>query len=295
MPWPAADRTRFVETYLLAREAARRDQPNRGTSGLELEWNLLDSSFRPLQRSGSGPEARSFIDVLRQDFLPPWLASRNQLEVFHWMTEWVTHPYDTPRATVYEGRLLEASLWNSLARAGRAFGQTLYAWHGNLLRSVEVDHASIPGGWGLAKRRYLERCVDLYGGHLATAGTHTNLSLPEPLLSWDFLHLTPSARGDLHLDDYKNQVYIAGTRRMRPFCSLFIAVSASTPLQAAPGADDPFVVLTEFDSVRNLTFPNPSTPTTCGFLTTSCVGECVSATTTGRPSAPARLPNPSNA
>ena len=259
MPWPAADRTRFVETYLLAREAARRDQPNRGTSGLELEWNLLDSSFRPLQRSGSGPEARSFIDVLRQDFLPPWLASRNQLEVFHWMTEWVTHPYDTPRATVYEGRLLEASLWNSLARAGRAFGQTLYAWHGNLLRSVEVDHASIPGGWGLAKRRYLERCVDLYGGHLATAGTHTNLSLPEPLLSWDFLHLTPSARGDLHLDDYKNQVYIAGTRRMRPFCSLFIAVSASTPLQAAPGADDPFVVLTEFDSVRNLTFPNPST------------------------------------
>jgi succinyl-diaminopimelate desuccinylase len=259
MPWPAADLARFAETYLLAREAARRDQPNRGTSGLELEWNLLDSSFRPLQRIGSGPEVRSFIDVLRQDFLPPWLASRNQLEVFHWMTEWATHPYDTPRATVYEGRLLEASLWNALSRAGRAFGQTLYAWHGNLLRSVEVDHASIPGGWGLAKRRYLERCVDLYGGHLATAGTHTNLSLPEPLLSWDFLHLTPSARGDLHLDDYKNQVYVAGTRRMRPFCSLFIAVSASTPLQAAPGGDDPFVVLTEFDSVRNLTFPNPST------------------------------------
>ena len=26
-----------------------------------------------------------------------------------------------------------------------------------------------------------------------------------------------------------------------------------------PGGEDPFVVLTDFDSVRNLTFPNPST------------------------------------
>lgn len=258
MPWPAADRARFVETYRLALEAARKDQPQRGTSGLELEWNLLDASFRPLQRIGSGPEGRSFIDVLRQEYLPPWLASRSQLEVFHWMTEWATQPYDTARGTVYEARLLEACLWNALAEAGRAFGEPLYAWHGNLLQSVGVDHGSIPGGWGIAKRRYLERCVDLYGPQLATAGLHTNVSLPEPLLSWDFLHLPTRTRGDQHLDDFKNQVYIDGTRRMRPFCALFVAVSASTPLQPDPTGDDRFVVLTDFDSVRNLTFPNPS-------------------------------------
>ena len=259
MPWPQADLSRFVERYLLAHEAARRDLPNRGTSGLELEWNLLDSSLGPLQRIGSGPEARSFIDVLRRDFLPTWLASYHQLEVFHWMTEWATRPHDTPRATVYEARLLEACLLNAMAKAGRSVGESLHAWHGNLLRPVEVDHTSIPGGWGLAKRRYLERCVDLYGADLATAGLHTNLSLPEPLLSWDFLHLPPGERGDRHLDDFKNQVYIDGTRKMRPFCALFIAVSASTPLRADPGGDGRFVVLTEFDSVRNLTFPNPST------------------------------------
>jgi len=258
MPWPRADLSRFVERYLLAHEAARRDLPNRGTSGLELEWNLLDASFRPLQRIGSGPEARSFIDVLRKEFLPTWLAPHNQLEVFHWMTEWATRPHDTPRATVYEARLMEACLLNALAKSGRSFGEPLYAWHGNLLHPVDVDHTSIPSGWGLAKRRYLERCVDLYGADLATAGLHINLSLPEPLLSWDFLHLPPGERGDRHLDDFKNQVYIHGTRKMRPFCALFIAASASTPMQADPGGDDRFVVLTEFDSVRNLTFPNPS-------------------------------------
>jgi acetylornithine deacetylase/succinyl-diaminopimelate desuccinylase-like protein/gamma-glutamyl:cysteine ligase YbdK (ATP-grasp superfamily) len=259
MPWPPAELSRFVERYQLAHEAARRDQPKRGTSGLELEWNLLDASFRPVQRIGSGPEARSFIDALRQDGLPGWLASYHQLEVFHWMTEWATRPHDTPRATIYEARLLEACLWNALARAGRPYGETLVAWHGNLLTPVQVDHASIPGGWGLAKRRYLERCVDLYGADLATAGLHTNLSLPEPLLSWDFLHLPPSQRGDRHLDDYKNQVYIDGTRKMRAFCALFVAIAASTPLQADPHGDGRTILLTDFDSVRNLTFPNPAT------------------------------------
>ena len=250
---------RFAEKYRLARQEALKTLPERGTCGLELEWNMLDADFRPLQTVGSGPDRRSFVDALRADFLPDWQVERSQLEVFHWMIEWVTRPYYSPVGAVYESRLLEACLTNALSRAGRSFGERLYFLHGNLLSAVEVGHDSIPGGWNLAKRRYLERCVDLYGIRLATSGIHANLSLPEPLLAWDFMHLSPAERGDEHLDSYKNRVYIEGTRLMRAFAALFIATSASTPLR--PGVRDglPVVELSESDSVRSLTFPSPET------------------------------------
>jgi succinyl-diaminopimelate desuccinylase len=253
------DLGRFAEKYRLARQEAVKTLPERGTCGLELEWNMLDADLRPLQTVGLGPDRRSFVDALRADFLPDWQVERSQLEVFHWMIEWVTRPYYSPVGAVYESRLLEAFLANALARAGRSFGERLYFLHGNLLSPMKVGHDSIPGGWNLAKRRYLERCVDLYGSRLATAGIHANLSLPEPLLAWDFIHLSPSERGDDHLDSYKNRVYIEGTRLMRAFAALFIATSASTPLQ--PGVQDgqAIVELSEFDSVRSLTFPNPET------------------------------------
>ncbi len=259
MPWSDRDVERFAEKVRLAREAALAELPHLGTSGLELEWNLLDSRFQPLQTVGVGPAGRSFADVLREEFLPPWLAERTQLEVYHWMIEWTTRPYYSPRITIYEARLLEACLRNALARAGRALGERLYAFHGNLLSLVDVDHGSIPGGWNLAKRRYLERCVDLYGASLATAGVHVNLSLPEPLLAWDFIHLSPPERENGHLDSYRNRVYVEAARVLRAFACLFIATSASTPLKPQVRRGRPCIVLTEYDSVRCLTFPNPDT------------------------------------
>ena len=112
------------------------------------------------------------------------------------------------------------------------FGERLFYWHGNLLFFTAIGHDSIPGNWGIAKRRYLERCVDLYGDSLATAGIHVNLSLPDPLFAWDFMHLPAMERGNRHLDQYKSEFYITATRLLRAFASLFIATSASTPLQA---------------------------------------------------------------
>ncbi len=253
----AYDVARFAEKYQLALENAVQEQPQGGLCGFELEWNLLDGELHPLLTVGSGPSQQSFVDYLRAECLAPWAREYSQLEVFHWMIEWATRPYYHPRAAVYEARLMEAVLFNALQRAGRQFGEQLYTWHGNLLFPTSIGPASIPGSWGLAKRRYLERCVDLYGDALATAGTHTNLSLPDPLFAWDFMHLSASERGDLHLDEYKSQFYITATRLMRAFAALFIAASASTPLQAFWRDGRPGVRLTAFDSVRNLTFPNP--------------------------------------
>jgi succinyl-diaminopimelate desuccinylase len=254
MPYNSAQ---FAEKYQLALQTAQEQKPSGGLNGYELEWNLLDEQFRPLLTVGSGPAQQSFVDYLRAEVLPPALRDFSQLEVFHWMVEFATRPYFSPRGAVYEARLMEATLVNALAQAGGNFGENLFYWHGNLLFSTEISHASIPGNWSIAKRRYLERCVDLYGGSLATAGIHVNLSLPDPLFTWDFMLLPVSERGERHLDQFKSEFYITATRLMRAFAALFIATSASTPLQSQVRGGRAVVVLTENDSVRNLTFPNP--------------------------------------
>ncbi|GAB4523344.1 MAG: hypothetical protein Fur0018_06050 [Anaerolineales bacterium] len=247
----------FAERYRLAVETALQETPESGTNGCEMEWNLLDSELRPLLTVGSGPVRQSFVDYLCSTHLSPAFRAHSQLEVFHWMTEWVTRPYYTPRGAVYEARLLEGALINALHAAGEAFGERLYYRHGNLLYLTQVDFDSIPATWPVAKRRYLERCVALYGDALATAGNHTNLSLPAPLLAWDFMHLPPAERGKRRLEDYQNEVYISAARVLRAFAALFIACTASTPFQAVLWQGRPAVRLTDFDSVRNLTFPNP--------------------------------------
>jgi len=251
------DPGQFAEKYRLSLESARQDFPRRGTCGIELELNLLDSELRPLLTVGSGPSKQSFVDYLRETCIPPSVRDLSGLEAFQWMIEWATRPYYSARGVVYESRVLEAVVVNALHKAGQSFGERLHAWHGNLLYLTRVGHDSIPGSWHLAKRRYLERCVDQYGDALATAGNHINLSLPEPLLAWDFMHLPATERGNTHLDNYKNQVYVTAARLMRAFAPLFIAASAASPFQAQVRAGRPVVVLTENDSVRSLTFPNP--------------------------------------
>jgi succinyl-diaminopimelate desuccinylase len=251
-----------VEKYALARENSIKTNPDGGLCGLEVEWNLLDSQFHPLLTVGAGPDQLSFVDYLRSECLSPRLRDYSQLEIFHWMIEWATRPYFHPRSAIFEARLMEAILINSLHKAGIEFNNRLYTWHGNLPFSTSVSYDSIPRSWHLAKRRYLERCVQLYGDSLATTGTHSNLSLPDALFEWDFMQLPAAKRtGDstppVHIDEYKSQFYITASRLMRAFASLFIATSASTPFRAGYEGDKPVVYLTEYDSVRNLTFPNP--------------------------------------
>jgi succinyl-diaminopimelate desuccinylase len=255
----------FAEKYQLALQTAQQEKAEGGLCGFELEWNLLDSQFRPLLTVGSGPSQQSFVDYLRAECISPWLRSFSQLEVFHWMIEYATRPYYHPRGAVFEGRLLEASLHNALYCAGANFHEHLYAWPGNLPVLTPIGADSIPLSWHLAKRRYLERCVELYGWALATAGNHTNLSLPDPLFAWDFMHLSSAERRDygsnahnpLYLDNYKSEFYITATRLLRAFAALFVATSAATPFKAGMNGSCPVVLLTAADSMRNLTFPNP--------------------------------------
>lgn len=256
--------TQFIDKFLLAREASVKAKPGGGLAGLELELNLLDSEFHPLLTIGAGPDQQSFVDYLRADFISPRLRDFSQLEVFHWMIEWATQPYFQPRSAIYEARLLEGILVNALSRVGKEFDERLYMWPGNLPYPTSVSLDSIPGSWHIAKRRYLEKCIQLYGDSLATAGTHTNLSLPDALFEWDYMRLPKQDRtgGDnppVYLDQFKSEFYITAARALRAFASLFIATSASTPFSAGTQDGQPVVYLSRYDSVRNLTFPNPGT------------------------------------
>lgn len=252
----------FVDKFLHALEVAQKTNLQSGISGFELEWNMLDSSFYPLLTVGSGPNRVSFVDFLREEIIPTAFRPLSQLEVYHWMIEWATRPYYHLIGAIYESRLLEAVLIDSLHVASQRFGERFYYLHGNVLFQPQFGKELIPGSWNLAKRRYLERCVDMYGAALATAGIHTNLSLPEPLLSWDFVHHGQDLASHLsqpfqHLDEYKNYVYVRATRLMRAFASIFVATTASTPFISQYRNGRQVIVLAKADSVRNLTFPNP--------------------------------------
>ena len=78
---------KFAEKYLLARDAAAKANPKGGTSGYELELNLLDHDFKPVLTVGTGPDQQSFIDYLFAHHVPAWLQDRAQREVFHCMIQ----------------------------------------------------------------------------------------------------------------------------------------------------------------------------------------------------------------
>ena len=248
----------FAKKYQLSLETARRDFPKDGICGMEIELFLLDSDLRPLLTVGTGPSKQSFVDYLRENYIPESVLPLTDLEAFQWMLEWGTNPYYSPRGAIYEGRILQGVTLNALHKAGQTFGEKLHLWHGVLPYKTIVDYDSIPGGWHLAKRRYIEKCVDMYGDTVGTAGNHMNLSLPEPLLAWDFMHLSAGERAGKLLDDYKNDVYITLTRLLRAFAPLFVATSAASPFKAVVRNGKAVVLITEENSLRHQTFPKPA-------------------------------------
>jgi succinyl-diaminopimelate desuccinylase len=250
---------RFADKVQLALENSEQGDPQSGTSGLELEFNILDRELTPVGQVGYGPEARSFSDFLNGEGLPEWVRDQFQLEVFRWMVEVTTKPCFSARATAAQGRLLEGVILDVLAEISQRFGASFVALHGNIPRHIEVSADDIPRGWNLARQRYLRRCVELFGDSLATAGIHTNHSFPEALLSWDFFHLPLADRQGRSLVDYRNQAVIRATRLLRPLCPVFIAVSAASPFSWEEVDGRRQVVLAAEDACRLLAFPNPET------------------------------------
>ncbi len=252
------DPIQFAKKYQLSIETARQDYPKQGTCGLEVELFLLDSDLRPLLTVGSGPSKQSFVDYLREKYVPENVLWQSDLEAFQWQIEWGTNPYYSARGAIYEGRILQGVIINALNGAGLEHEEKLHLWHGNLPYKTTVTYDSIPGGWDLTKQRYIQKCVDTYGDTLSTSGNHTNISLPEPLLMWDFMHLPDSERAGLLLDNYKNDVYITATRILRAFAPLFVATSAASPFETGVRDGKAVVLMSDNNSLRSQIFPKPA-------------------------------------
>jgi hypothetical protein len=248
----------FTEKYQLALATALEETPESGLRDFEQEWYFLNAHFQPLLMVGSGPSQQYFIDYLRSSVIGDNLRPFSQLEVFHWMIELITWSYFHPKGAIYESRLLEVVLINVSHKAGREFRVQLYHWQGNLLYPTWFGYYSIPGSWNLTKHRYLEPCVDLYGTGLALVGLHAKLSLLAPYLAMDFMHLAPAEQGDPLIDDYKSRFYITATCLMRAYADLFLATGVSSPLKSSEENRYSIILLTRYDSIRNLTFPNPT-------------------------------------
>ena len=126
-PLSPRDWHRFSEKLQLAVETSCVNDPSSGTSGLEVEFNILDESLLPVARVGYGPEGRSFADFLHDERLPEWVRDRFHLEVFHWMTEITTRPFYSAIAAASEAVLLEGVLINTLADLRLSYGEAFYA------------------------------------------------------------------------------------------------------------------------------------------------------------------------
>ena len=61
---------RFADKFQLALENSEQGDPQSGTSGLEVEFNIVDHELRPVAQVGYGPEGRSFSDYLNEEGLP---------------------------------------------------------------------------------------------------------------------------------------------------------------------------------------------------------------------------------
>ena len=74
----------FADKVQLALENSEQGDPQSGTSGLEVEFNILDRELMPAGQVGYGPEARSFADYLDAKFpdVPCWIGPVGQKVIF---------------------------------------------------------------------------------------------------------------------------------------------------------------------------------------------------------------------
>jgi hypothetical protein len=171
----------FAEKYRLALQSAIESRPKSGLCGFELEWNLLDSEFRPLLTVGSGPNRQSFVDYLRANCLSSWARSTASWRCFT-DDRMGDAPYYHPKDMRFMKAACSRVLNNALHQAGTQFNERLYYWYGNLLFD-SVGHDLIPG-LEPGQAPLPERCVDLYSESLATAEYTPTCVSPEPLLAW---------------------------------------------------------------------------------------------------------------
>ncbi|MEO0155597.1 MAG: glutamate-cysteine ligase family protein [candidate division WOR-3 bacterium] len=224
--------------------------------GIEKEFAFINASnLYAVQKIGR-QSAYKFITTYGN--IPFEFRSRIMPEVFDYMIEVITEPEFTYQQAVEEILRAEASLWSSLNHIQNEFPnmEEILLSSGTLYKPAKIDNESIPEVWGKDKKVYLEEMVRRYGEKLTPQGMHGNISIPEPLIAYQY-HRSDAKkeRGSTGYIDFKNEIYIWLACRLRAFVSLLIAIEANSPFDYVIENGNVYTVLTGYQSNRWMKLP----------------------------------------
>lgn len=243
------------ELILKAKELSEKEN-ELGNHGIEKEFafvKLIDLST--CQKIGKYSAYKFLMDY---GGIPQWMRKRTTPEVFDYMIEIITEPRNSYERAVLEILHEEAILWKALLAIRDNFNDIdeIALNTGTLLRPAKIESENICEVWGRDKKTYLEQMVNRYGKRLTPQGMHGNLSIPEPLIAYQYNKISKkSKRGSIGYVEFKNELYVNLARRMRPFVSLLIAIEANSPFDYVIENGNDHTVLTGYQSNRWLKLP----------------------------------------
>ncbi|MCX7994298.1 MAG: glutamate-cysteine ligase family protein [candidate division WOR-3 bacterium] len=219
--------------------------------GIEKEFAFVNASnLYPLQKIG---RQSTYKFVTTYGNIPFELRRRIMPEVFDYMIEVITEPEYSYRHAVEEILKSEAELWYALSHIQNEFPNMdeILLSSGTLFKPAQIENENIPEVWGKDKKAYLEEMVRRYGEKLTPQGMHGNISIPEPLIAYQYHRSdTKKEKGSTGYVDFKNEVYVWLACKLRAFASLIIAIEANSPFDYLIEDGEIYTVLTGYHSNR---------------------------------------------
>jgi len=227
-----------------------------GVYGIEKEFGFTSSkSLYPLQRIG---KHSAYHFLMTYGNIPEWAKKKITPEIFDYMIEIGTDPcYSVPEA-VKEAFLIETELWKAINYIRNEFPniEEILLNHGNLFKPAAITRENIPNIWGEDKKTYFIEVINSYGDSLTPQGQHDNISIPEPLVAYQYHRVRKKySTSSIAYIEFKNELYIWLASRLRAFASLIIGISANTPFDYCTENNKDHTVLTGCRSSRWLKLP----------------------------------------
>lgn len=224
--------------------------------GIEKEFAFTKySDLYPVQKIGKH-SAYKFISTY--GCLPDWMHKQLMPEVFDYMIEIISEPHVFFKQAIIEISAEEAFLWKAIEHIRNEFPniESILLSTGTLYKPANISKSSIPEVLGEDKRIYLEEMVKRYGEKLTPQGLHGNISIPEPLIAYQYHQIgTKNKKGSVGYTEFKNEVYVRLACKLRAFVSLILSIEANTPFDYVYDKGEYKTVITGYQSNRWLRLP----------------------------------------
>lgn len=244
-----------ADKVVKALELAKKENET-GVYGIEKEFGFTSSnSLYPLQRIG---KHSAYHFVMTYGNIPEWAKKKITPEIFDYMIEIGTDPCYSVADAVKEAFLIEAELWKAVNHIRHEFPnmEEIFLNKGNLFKPASIKRENIPNIWGEDKKSYFIEVINSYGDSLTPQGQHDNISVPEPLIAYQYHKVRNKySTSSIAYIEFKNELYVWLASQLRAFASLIIAISANTPFDYTRENGKDFTILTGNQSSRWLKLP----------------------------------------